>query len=72
MDETLHPVGQKFDTQEMLHRGSQRFLEMKGRVWDRSKVLARDMDTCVHEHTWMALGITAAVGIILGLAVSRR
>lgn len=47
-------------------------MDMKDRVWDRSKELAREMDNCVHAHTWMALGITVAVGIVLGLAVSRR
>ena len=55
-----------------LARGRERFMQMTDRVWDRSKGLAREMDYCVHEHTWMAVGITAAVGIILGLAVSRR
>ncbi|MCI0541583.1 MAG: hypothetical protein L0Z50_40815 [Verrucomicrobiales bacterium] len=59
-------------TTEAITRGTERFMQMKDRVWDKSKGLARGMDNCVHEHAWMALGITAAVGLILGLAFSRR
>jgi ElaB/YqjD/DUF883 family membrane-anchored ribosome-binding protein len=45
--------------------GTQQFME-------RSKDVARSMDNCVHDHTWAAVGVAAAVGIILGLAISRR
>jgi len=53
-------------------RGTRRFMDATERLFDKSKGLARSMDNCVHDHTWAALGIVAAVGIILGLAVSRR
>ena len=57
---------------ETIPGGTRRLMRMKERAWDKSRELAKGMDHCVHEYTWMALGVTAAVGIILGLAFSRR
>jgi ElaB/YqjD/DUF883 family membrane-anchored ribosome-binding protein len=66
------PTDVALPSMESIQQGKERFLQMKDHLWDRSKGMARDMNTCVHEHTWMALGVTAAAGIILGLAISRR
>ena len=73
MDNTQNRSAESLDQMSgTTERATERFVQMKDRVWDKSRGLARGVDTCVHDHTWMALGITAAVGIILGLAVSRR
>lgn len=39
---------------------------------DNAKLAARATDDFVHEHPWKAVGIGAAVGIILGMLISRR
>jgi ElaB/YqjD/DUF883 family membrane-anchored ribosome-binding protein len=39
---------------------------------DSAKVAARATDTFVHEHPWQAVGIGAAVGVILGMLIARR
>jgi len=62
----------KRDISTGFERGKNNFSEMTGRVFDRSKGWARSTDEYVHENTWTVLGVTLAVGIILGLAVTRR
>lgn len=39
---------------------------------DKAKEAARATDDFVHEHPWKAVGIGAAVGVILGMLISRR
>jgi ElaB/YqjD/DUF883 family membrane-anchored ribosome-binding protein len=39
---------------------------------DQAKVAARATDTYVRENPWQAVGIGAAVGVILGMLISRR
>lgn len=38
----------------------------------RAKDAARATDNFVHDHPWKAVGIGAAVGVILGMLISRR
>ena len=39
---------------------------------DKAKEAARVTDDFVHEHPWKAVGIGAAVGMIVGMLISRR
>ena len=39
---------------------------------DNAKVAARATDEFVHQHPWQAVGIGAAIGVILGMLISRR
>ena len=39
---------------------------------DKAKEAARATDDFVHEHPWKAVGIGAAVGVIVGMLISRR
>lgn len=41
-------------------------------VADRARKTARDTNHYVHEHPWQAIGIGAALGLLLGLALTRR
>ncbi len=41
-------------------------------VVDRAKAAARATDDYVHAHPWKAVGTAAAVGVILGMLISRR
>lgn len=39
---------------------------------DKAKAAARATDDYVHEHPWTAVGIAGAVGLVLGMLISRR
>ncbi|MEP6943994.1 MAG: DUF883 family protein [Betaproteobacteria bacterium] len=39
---------------------------------DRAKVAARATDEYVRDNPWQALGVAAAVGVLIGLLMSRR
>lgn len=39
---------------------------------DKAKEAARYTDDFVHEHPWKAVGVVAAVGVIIGMLISRR
>jgi ElaB/YqjD/DUF883 family membrane-anchored ribosome-binding protein len=41
-------------------------------VVDKTKAAARATDDYVHDHPWGAVGIAAAVGLVLGMLISRR
>ncbi|HQR12349.1 MAG TPA: DUF883 family protein [Casimicrobiaceae bacterium] len=46
--------------------------ELQGQAVDRAKEAARATDDYVHENPWQAIGVAAAVGMIVGLLISRR
>jgi ElaB/YqjD/DUF883 family membrane-anchored ribosome-binding protein len=46
--------------------------EMSGMIAERARDTARAANGYVHEHTWQAIGVGAAVGLLLGLAVGRH
>ena len=39
---------------------------------EKGKKIAHDTDTYVHEHPWRAIGISAAVGMLVGMLIARR
>jgi len=39
---------------------------------DKTKAAARATDDDVHDHPWGAVGIAAAVGLVIGMLISRR
>lgn len=49
-----------------------RLQEIEGMAVEHAKVAARATDDYVHENPWQAIGIAAAVGLVVGLALSRR
>ena len=46
--------------------------ELEGQALDRAKVAARATDDYVHDNPWQAIGIAAAVGVVVGLLMTRR
>ena len=58
--------------QESLRVAKQRLAEAGGAAAERAKEAAHATDQFVHEHPWQAVGIGAAVGVILGMLISRR
>lgn len=39
---------------------------------EKAKAAARATDDYVHEHPWHAVGVSALVGLVLGILISRR
>jgi ElaB/YqjD/DUF883 family membrane-anchored ribosome-binding protein len=39
---------------------------------EKGKKIAHDTDAYVHEHPWRAIGISAAVGLVIGMLIARR
>ncbi len=46
--------------------------ELQTAVVARGKKIANDTDAYVHEHPWRAIGIAAAVGVLVGMLIARR
>jgi ElaB/YqjD/DUF883 family membrane-anchored ribosome-binding protein len=46
--------------------------ELEGQAVDRAKAAARAPDDYVHDNPWQAIGIAAAVGVVVGLLMNRR
>ena len=58
---------------QMSMNGAKKRLTEAGAVTvDQAKVAARATDEFVREHPWQAVGIGAAIGVILGMLASRR
>jgi ElaB/YqjD/DUF883 family membrane-anchored ribosome-binding protein len=46
--------------------------ELEGQAVDKAKAAARATDDYVHDNPWQAIGIAAAVGVVVGLLMNRR
>ena len=55
-----------------LLRAKLRLQEIEGEAVDHAKAAARATDDYVHGHPWQAVGIAAAVGLVVGLLMIRR
>jgi ElaB/YqjD/DUF883 family membrane-anchored ribosome-binding protein len=58
--------------QDSMDSAKARLGELSTAGVEQAKAAARATDDFVHENPWKAVGIGAAVGMILGLLVSRR
>ena len=46
--------------------------EIEGQAVDHAKRAARATDDYVHDNPWQAIGVAAAVGLLVGLLMGRR
>jgi ElaB/YqjD/DUF883 family membrane-anchored ribosome-binding protein len=46
--------------------------ELEGRAADKARAAVRATDTAVHDHPYGAMGIAAAVGLLIGFLVAKR
>ena len=58
--------------QASMNGAKKRLTEAGAATADHAKVAARATDEFVREHPWEAVGIGAALGVILGMLISRR
>ena len=49
-----------------------RLQELEGEAMDRARAAARVTDDYVHDNPWRAVGVAAAVGLLIGLLMNRR
>lgn len=69
-DETFDNIRDKFTDQVRQMRAQLEELEETAAY--RAKRAAREADRTVHEHPYSAMGIAAAVGLLIGVLVARR
>jgi ElaB/YqjD/DUF883 family membrane-anchored ribosome-binding protein len=58
--------------QESLAEAKRRLADLQADVVESSKAAAKRTDAYVHEHPWQSIGIAAAIGVLLGMLISRR
>ena len=58
--------------QESLRVAKDKLARAEEVMVDKTKAAARVTDDYVHDHPWGAVGIAAAVGLVMGRLISRR
>ncbi len=58
--------------QANLEATRERLRELQQAAVERTTAAARATDDYVHENPWQAIGVAAAVGVLVGLLISRR
>jgi ElaB/YqjD/DUF883 family membrane-anchored ribosome-binding protein len=58
--------------QVRLHDAKLRLVDAEEALLAKTKAAARATDEYVHESPWTAIGVAAAVGVLLGVALGRR
>jgi ElaB/YqjD/DUF883 family membrane-anchored ribosome-binding protein len=58
--------------EESLRETKERLSEIQDDVVARSKAAARRTDEYVHDNPWQSIGVSAALGFLLGMLISRR
>ena len=55
-----------------LARGKEQLHHLQEQAVECSRKVAQDADKYIHEKPWQAVGVAAALGVVVGLLVSRR
>jgi ElaB/YqjD/DUF883 family membrane-anchored ribosome-binding protein len=55
-----------------LLRAKLKLQEYEGQAIDHAKAAARYTDDYVHDNPWRAIGVAAAIGLLIGLLMNRR
>lgn len=58
--------------QARLHEARVRLVEAEAVVIEKTKAAARATDAYVHESPWIAVGVAAGVGFLIGVVLGRR
>ena len=58
--------------EETLRETRRRLAELQEGVLARGKEAARRTDEYIHDHPWQSIGVAAAVGMLVGMLISRR
>ncbi len=55
-----------------LRDAKEKLVSVERTAVEKAKQAAKATDGYVHEHPWQAVGVAAAVGILIGMLISRR
>ena len=58
--------------EETLRDTRRRLSELEEGVVARGREAARRTDEYIHDHPWQSIGVAAAVGMLVGMLISRR
>jgi ElaB/YqjD/DUF883 family membrane-anchored ribosome-binding protein len=58
--------------QESLRVAKDKLARAEEVMLDKTKAAARATDDYVHDHPWSAVGIAGAIGLVVGMLISRR
>ncbi|HCU53636.1 MAG TPA: DUF883 domain-containing protein [Gammaproteobacteria bacterium] len=58
--------------EETLREARERLAELEEGALARGKQAVRRTDEYVHDHPWESIGVAGAVGLLLGMLISRR
>lgn len=58
--------------QASLDRASRHLRDLQDAAVDKAKAAGRATDAYVHDNPWQSIGVAAAVGLLLGMLISRR
>ncbi len=58
--------------QESLGKAKVKLAEAEAALVERTKQAAQAADDFVHDHPWKAVGISACIGMVVGLLIGRR
>jgi ElaB/YqjD/DUF883 family membrane-anchored ribosome-binding protein len=72
MESTCNQIGDRAEqARELYQSGRQAVEQMARTATDKSRHALVATDEWVHQNSWMALGIMAGVGLLLGLLISQ-
>ncbi len=57
---------------ERLEGAKERVIDAQHEALERAKKAAGATDDYVHDHPWQAVGVAAAVGLVIGMLIGRR
>jgi ElaB/YqjD/DUF883 family membrane-anchored ribosome-binding protein len=57
---------------EQLRRAKDEFLRLEGEAVLQAKYVSRLADQQVHQHPYVAMGLAASVGVLVGMLIARR
>jgi ElaB/YqjD/DUF883 family membrane-anchored ribosome-binding protein len=58
--------------EDLLDQAQERFAGARDEVMRRGKAATRASDDWVHDNPWGAIGIAAALGLVVGFLIARR
>ena len=58
--------------QHGIEKGRYTLSQLQTAVMDRTKHAAETTDELVHDNPWAAIGVAAAIGVLIGLLMPRR
>ena len=69
---SINSAGPVPKVSESLHVVKARLAEVNASAVEKVKVAARTADDYVHDNPWQSIGVAAALGLALGVLISRR